>query len=133
MTVILGTEMHGSPISLNPYHISTGRCVIGSLFGGIKPKTDIPFLAKKYLNQVINIHINILTYISILIYISVKYKLIIYPDNLRFIVWLYVQLMQELELEGYITHEVSFKDINKAFDLLQQGKSLRCIIWMDGH
>lgn len=40
-------------------------------------------------------------------------------------------LLQELELDKFITHEVGFKDINKAFDLLQQGKSLRCTIWMD--
>jgi Zn-dependent alcohol dehydrogenase len=38
---------------------------------------------------------------------------------------------QELELEGLVTHEVSLKDINKAFDLLLRGESLRCIIWMD--
>ncbi|KAL7245618.1 hypothetical protein ACSBR2_000863 [Camellia fascicularis] len=37
----------------------------------------------------------------------------------------------ELNLDGFITHEVSFQEINKAFDLLLQGKSLRCIIWMD--
>ena len=38
---------------------------------------------------------------------------------------------QELELDKFITHEVAFKDINTAFDLLLQGKSLRCTIWMD--
>ena len=39
--------------------------------------------------------------------------------------------VQELELDGLVTHEVGLKEINKAFDLLLQGKSLRCIIWMD--
>jgi S-(hydroxymethyl)glutathione dehydrogenase/alcohol dehydrogenase len=39
--------------------------------------------------------------------------------------------MQELELEKLITHEVGLEDINTAFDLLVQGKSLRCLIWMD--
>uniref|UniRef100_A0A0E0LNH8 Alcohol dehydrogenase-like C-terminal domain-containing protein n=1 Tax=Oryza punctata TaxID=4537 RepID=A0A0E0LNH8_ORYPU len=38
----------------------------------------------------------------------------------------------ELELEEFITHEMGFKEINRAFELLTQGKSLRCIIWMDG-
>ncbi|KAL5982286.1 hypothetical protein ACLOJK_016357 [Asimina triloba] len=38
---------------------------------------------------------------------------------------------KELNLDEFITHEVEFKDINEAFDLLIQGKSLRCIIWMD--
>ncbi|MED6160922.1 hypothetical protein PIB30_055811 [Stylosanthes scabra] len=85
-TVILGVEMHGSQLTLNPYLL--GRTVILSLFGGIKPKSDIPLLANKYLDK-------------------------------------------DLSLEGFITHEVPFKDINKAFDYLQQGKSLRCIINMD--
>jgi S-(hydroxymethyl)glutathione dehydrogenase/alcohol dehydrogenase len=28
---------------------------------------------------------------------------------------------------------VGFHDINRAFDLLQQGRCLRCIIWMDSN
>ncbi|KAK4390875.1 Alcohol dehydrogenase-like 7 [Sesamum angolense] len=38
---------------------------------------------------------------------------------------------KELELDKFVTHEVSFDDINKAIDLLLEGKSLRCVIWMD--
>lgn len=34
-------------------------------------------------------------------------------------------------MDKFITHEVGLKDINTAFDLLLQGKSLRCTIWMD--
>ncbi|MED6160923.1 hypothetical protein PIB30_055811 [Stylosanthes scabra] len=49
-TVILGVEMHGSQLTLNPYLL--GRTVILSLFGGIKPKSDIPLLANKYLDKV---------------------------------------------------------------------------------
>ncbi|KAL4604196.1 hypothetical protein ACB092_10G175400 [Castanea dentata] len=52
-TVILGVEMHGSQLSLNPYEFLRGRSVIGTLFGGIKPKSDIPLLAKKYLDNCI--------------------------------------------------------------------------------
>ncbi|KAG6470416.1 hypothetical protein ZIOFF_071489 [Zingiber officinale] len=40
-------------------------------------------------------------------------------------------LNKEIELEKFITHEVSFSDINKAFDYMLQGDSLRCIIRMD--
>ncbi|KAK3025929.1 hypothetical protein RJ639_040845 [Escallonia herrerae] len=87
-TVILGVEMHGSPLLVNPYELLKGRTVAGSMLGGAKAKSDIPVLAQKYLNK-------------------------------------------ELRLDGFITHEVCFEDINKAFDLLHQGKSLRCIIWMD--
>jgi S-(hydroxymethyl)glutathione dehydrogenase/alcohol dehydrogenase len=39
--------------------------------------------------------------------------------------------LQELELEKLVTHEVGLEHINTAFDLLVQGKSLRCIISMD--
>nr|XP_023912316.1 alcohol dehydrogenase-like 2 isoform X1 [Quercus suber] len=87
-TVILGVETHGAQVSLNPYEFLRGRSVIGSLFGGVKPKSDIPVFAKKYL------------------------------DN-------------ELRLDEFISHELGFQDINKAFELHQEGKSLRCIIWMD--
>ncbi|PON32340.1 Alcohol dehydrogenase superfamily, zinc-type [Parasponia andersonii] len=87
-TVILGVEMHGSPLCVSSYEILKGKTVTGSLFGGIKPKIDIPLFARKYLDK-------------------------------------------ELNLEGFITHQVKFKDINTAFSLLLEGKSLRCIIWMD--
>lgn len=87
-TIILGVEMHGAPLCISPHEILHGKSVIGSMFGGVKPKQDIPILADKYMNK-------------------------------------------ELELDKFITHEVGFKDINQAFDLLLQGKSLRCTIWMD--
>ncbi|URE18196.1 leucine rich repeat domain containing protein [Musa troglodytarum] len=87
-TIILGLEMHLSPISINTVEILQGKSIIGSLLGGIKPKTDIPILMNRYLNK-------------------------------------------ELHLDEFITHEVGFHDINKAFELLMAGKSLRCIIWMD--
>ncbi|XP_062097610.1 alcohol dehydrogenase-like 1 [Humulus lupulus] len=87
-TVVLGVEMHGAPLCVASYELLNGRTLTGSLFGGVKPKVDIPIFAQKYLDK-------------------------------------------ELNLEGFITHEVRFNDINKAFDLLVQGKSLRCIIWMD--
>lgn len=39
---------------------------------------------------------------------------------------------QELELEKFITHEVGFSEINKAFEYMLKGEGLRCIIRMDG-
>lgn len=50
--------MHGTPLTLSPYHIMRGRTITGSLFGGMKPKSDIPFLANKYLNKVSSAYIN---------------------------------------------------------------------------
>ncbi|KAK3411468.1 hypothetical protein EUGRSUZ_I00224 [Eucalyptus grandis] len=37
---------------------------------------------------------------------------------------------KELDVEKFITHEVPFSEINKAFDYMLQGTSLRCIIRM---
>jgi hypothetical protein len=45
--------------------------------------------------------------------------------------FLFVNEHQELQLDGFVTHEIQFEDINKAFDLLIEGQSLRCVIWMD--
>ncbi|XP_062213567.1 alcohol dehydrogenase-like 2 [Phragmites australis] len=87
-TIILGLERDSEPVCLPSIELLYGKCVMGSLFGGIKPKTDIPILAGKCMNK-------------------------------------------ELELDGLVTHEVGLQDINKAFELLLQGKSLRCIIWMN--
>uniref|UniRef100_A0A0D9VQJ4 Cinnamyl-alcohol dehydrogenase n=1 Tax=Leersia perrieri TaxID=77586 RepID=A0A0D9VQJ4_9ORYZ len=87
-TIILGLEMDGQPLCLPSFEFLFGKCVMGSLFGGMKPKTDLPILAEKCMNK-------------------------------------------ELELEKLVTHEVDLEEINTSFDLLLQGKSLRCIIWMD--
>ncbi|XP_042514266.1 alcohol dehydrogenase-like [Macadamia integrifolia] len=38
---------------------------------------------------------------------------------------------KELELEKFLTHEVSFSEINKAFDYMLKGESIRCIIRME--
>uniref|UniRef100_A0ACD5WQ25 Uncharacterized protein n=1 Tax=Avena sativa TaxID=4498 RepID=A0ACD5WQ25_AVESA len=89
-TIVLGVSGGAiAPISIPSHDLLRGRSVVGSLFGGLKPKTDIPILAQKYLDK-------------------------------------------ELELEEFVTHEMGFDEINRAFELLTQGKCLRCIIWMDG-
>uniref|UniRef100_A0A7N0T0C7 Alcohol dehydrogenase n=1 Tax=Kalanchoe fedtschenkoi TaxID=63787 RepID=A0A7N0T0C7_KALFE len=59
----------------------------GSLFGHLKPKSDIPLLINRYKDQ-------------------------------------------ELNLDDFVTHEIDFEDINKAFDLLVGGRCIRCIIWI---
>ncbi|PPR91829.1 hypothetical protein GOBAR_AA28859 [Gossypium barbadense] len=51
-TVILGLEMHRTPLPVNTSLLLRGRSVTGCLFGGLKPKSDIPFLAQKYLHKV---------------------------------------------------------------------------------
>ncbi|GLT99934.1 hypothetical protein SLE2022_173380 [Rubroshorea leprosula] len=79
-----GAQLNFSSIEL----LHSGKTITGSLFGGIKPKSDIPILLKRYVDK-------------------------------------------ELHLDEFVTHEVKFEDINKAFDLLIEGKCIRCVIWMD--
>ncbi|KAL0432260.1 UNVERIFIED_CONTAM: Alcohol dehydrogenase 1 [Sesamum latifolium] len=38
---------------------------------------------------------------------------------------------KELELEKFVTHRIGFSEINKAFEHMMKGESLRCIISMD--
>ncbi|KAA8528802.1 hypothetical protein F0562_036157 [Nyssa sinensis] len=88
-TIVVGVDKPGSQLNFSSYEVlHSGKTITGSLFGGLKAKSDIPILIKRYLDK-------------------------------------------ELQLDEFVTHEVSFEDINKAFDLLIEGKSLRCVIWMD--
>ncbi|KAI8549365.1 hypothetical protein RHMOL_Rhmol06G0019000 [Rhododendron molle] len=88
-TVVLGLDKPGTQLSFSSFEVLlSGKTITGSLFGGLKPKHDIPILVKRYTDK-------------------------------------------ELQLDEFVTHEVSFEDINKAFDLLIEGKSLRCVIWMN--
>lgn len=37
-------------------------------------------------------------------------------------------LLQDIQIDEYITHNISFEDINQAFTLMKEGKCLRCVI-----
>ncbi|KAK4481367.1 hypothetical protein RD792_012254 [Penstemon davidsonii] len=88
-TIVLGVEKPNQKLSLDSLVVlHSGKTLMGSLFGGSKPKTDIPLLAQSYMNK-------------------------------------------ELQLDCFITHEMKLEDINKAFELLIQGKCHRCVMWMD--
>ncbi|CAN1315372.1 Alcohol dehydrogenase-like 7 [Linum perenne] len=88
-TIVLGVARPMSEIKLQCFEVlHSGKILTGSLFGGLKPKSDIPILLKHYMNK-------------------------------------------ELELDKFVTHEMDFKDINTAFDLLIKGESLRCVMWMN--
>ncbi|KAK7320500.1 hypothetical protein VNO77_30031 [Canavalia gladiata] len=88
-TIVLGVDKPGSKLSLSSSEVlHKGKSLMGALFGGLKPKSHVPILLKRYMDK-------------------------------------------ELNLDEFVTHEVEFKDINKAFDLLIEGQCLRCVIWMD--
>lgn len=87
-TVVLGVDRPGSQLTFSSFDVlHSGKSLMGSLFGGLKAKSDIPILLRRYADK-------------------------------------------ELRLDEFVTHEVGFEDINKAFELLIEGKCLRCVIWM---
>ncbi|KFK32944.1 hypothetical protein AALP_AA6G309700 [Arabis alpina] len=87
-TITLGVDKPGSQICLDSFDVlHHGKTLIGSLFGGLKAKTHIPLLLKRYLSN-------------------------------------------ELELDKFVTHEKKFEEINDAFQLLLEGKCIRCVLWM---
>ncbi|XP_038885200.1 alcohol dehydrogenase-like 7 [Benincasa hispida] len=87
--IVLGVDKPGAILSLRSADVLFhGKTLMGSLYGGLKPKSDIPTLLKWYTDK-------------------------------------------KLELDKFVTHEVGFEDINEAFNLLIEGKCLRCVIWMN--
>ncbi|XP_058755737.1 alcohol dehydrogenase-like 7 isoform X2 [Vicia villosa] len=88
-TIVLGLDKPGSKLSLSSSEVlHDGKTLKGNLFGGLKPKSHVSVLLKRYMDK-------------------------------------------ELQLDEFVTHEVEFKDINKAFDLLRNGECLRCVIKME--
>ncbi|XP_056684946.1 alcohol dehydrogenase-like 7 isoform X6 [Spinacia oleracea] len=88
-TVVLGVDKPGSQLSLTSANVlCSGKTLTGALFGGLKAKSDIPILVKRYLDK-------------------------------------------EVRLDDFVSHEMKFDEINKAFNLLIEGKCLRCVLWMD--
>ena len=45
--------------------------------------------------------------------------------------WANVWCAQEIKVDEYITHTMPLEKINEAFDLLHEGKCLRCVINME--
>ncbi|CAM8912532.1 unnamed protein product [Rhodiola kirilowii] len=88
-TIVIGVDKPMSQLTFGSFEVlHSGKTITGSFFGGLKAKSDIPILLKRYMDK-------------------------------------------ELNLDDFVTHEISFKDINKAFDLLLKGSCIRCVIWME--
>lgn len=76
-TVVLGVDKPGAQLNFNSNEVRVSRKTLtGTLFGDLKPKSDVSILVKRYLDK-------------------------------------------ELQLDKFVTHEVNFEDISKAFDLLE--------------
>jgi S-(hydroxymethyl)glutathione dehydrogenase/alcohol dehydrogenase len=108
----VGVDKPGARLSLSSSEVlHDGKTLMGSVYGGLKPKSHVPILLKRYMDKVQYIYE--VPFVSFLDYVLICH------------------LYQELQLDEFVTHEVEFKDINKAFDLLNKGQCLRCVIWME--
>ncbi|KAJ6830541.1 alcohol dehydrogenase-like 6 [Iris pallida] len=87
LTVTLGVPKVKPEISAHYALLLSGKTLKGSLFGGWKPKSDLPSLVDKYLRKEINV------------------------DDL-------------------VSHDMPLDRINEAFNLMREGKCLRCVIHM---
>lgn len=53
-TIVLGVDKPGAQVTLPSFDIlQGGKSLMGSLFGGLKPKSDITILLKRYTDKVI--------------------------------------------------------------------------------
>lgn len=87
LTVTLGVPKAKPEVSAHYALLLSGRTLKGSLFGGWRPKSDLPSLVDKYANK-------------------------------------------EIQVDGLVTHDMSFSDINKALELMLENRCLRCVIHM---
>lgn len=52
-TIVVGVDKPGSLLNLSSYEVlHRGKTIMGSLFGGTKPKSDIPTLLNWYTDKV---------------------------------------------------------------------------------
>lgn len=85
--VCISLGIHHSPqlLQLHPMELFDGRRIAGSVFGGVKGKSQLPDMVSKCMNGV-------------------------------------------LKVDKLITHELAFEEINTAMKMLEEGKSLRCVL-----
>lgn len=84
-SVIIGVAGAGQEISTRPFQLVTGRRWLGTAFGGVKGRTQLPGMVEDAMNG-------------------------------------------KIKLAPFVTHTMKLEDINKAFDLMHQGKSIRSVI-----
>lgn len=84
-SVVIGVAGAGQEISTRPFQLVTGRRWLGSAFGGVKGRTELPGMVKD-------------------------------------------AMAGTIQLEPFVTHTMRLDDINDAFDLMHEGKSIRTVI-----
>lgn len=112
VTVTLGVPKVKPEVSAHYGLFLSGKSLKGTLFGGWKPKSDLPSLIEKYMNKV---------YIIVQATLA---KSVSVSSNFHCFV------TQEIMIDELVTHNLAFDDINEAFELMREGKCLRCVLHM---
>ena len=84
-SVIIGVAGAGQEISTRPFQLVTGRRWLGTAFGGVKGRSQLPGMVEDAMKG-------------------------------------------DIQLAPFVTHTRELKDINEAFDLMHEGKSIRTVI-----
>ncbi|MCC7545380.1 MAG: S-(hydroxymethyl)glutathione dehydrogenase/class III alcohol dehydrogenase [Aquabacterium sp.] len=84
-SIIIGVAGAGQEISTRPFQLVTGRKWMGSAFGGVKGRSQLPGMVEQAMKG-------------------------------------------EIELGPFVTHTHPLDNINEAFDLMHEGKSIRTVI-----
>ena len=82
---IIGVAGAGEEIRTRPFNLVVGRRWIGTAFGGVKGRTELPGMVDQYMSG-------------------------------------------EIELDKLVTHTMPLEEINTAFDLMHEGKSIKSVI-----
>ena len=84
-SVIIGVAGAGKEISTRPFQLVTGRKWLGSAFGGVKGRSELPGMVEDAMDGTI-------------------------------------------QLAPFVTHTMPLTDINEAFELMHEGKSIRSVV-----
>lgn len=114
MTVTLGVPKVKPEVSAHYGLFLSGKSLKGTLFGGWKPKSDLPSLIEKYMNKVYKC-----SYISNTSFSRRTVCLCFHSF-----------MVQEIMIDELVTHNLAFDEINEAFELMREGKCLRCVLHM---
>ena len=85
VSTIIGVAGAGEEIKTRPFNLVVGRRWIGTAFGGVKGRSELPGMVERY-------------------------------------------LAGDIELDSLVTHRMPLEEINTAFDLMHEGKSIKSII-----
>ena len=84
-SVIIGVAGAGQEISTRPFQLVTGRKWMGTAFGGVKGRSQLPGMVEDAMKG-------------------------------------------DIELAPFVTHTMPLDEINEAFDLMHEGKSIRSVV-----